>query len=89
MEEKTKNIINRNTTNIEEGLKIDGQAFKKVKKFRFLGILISSKNVIDDEMKSRIAAYNTHFCSLEQIFRSISMSKAADHYTHNYHHHRR
>jgi hypothetical protein len=63
----------------------DGQAFKEVKNFRPLGIIISSKNVTDDEMKSRIAADNTYFYSLEKIFRSISMSKAADHYNHNHH----
>jgi hypothetical protein len=39
-------------------------------------------------MKSRIVADNTYFYSLEQIFRSISMSKAVDHYNRNRHHYR-
>ena len=74
--------INRNTTNIDQGLIIDGKAFKEVPHFRSLGILLRSKNAVD-EIKSRIAADNKYFYSLELIFRSISISKAVDHYNHN------
>jgi len=79
--------INRNTTNIEQVMVIDGQAFKAVQHFRSVGILISSKNAVDDEIESRIVADNKYFYSLEQIFNSIYMSEAVDHYNHNHHHH--
>jgi hypothetical protein len=48
---------------------------------------MSSKNAVVDEIKSRIAEDNKYFYSLEQIWRSISVSKAVDHYNHNHHHH--
>ena len=54
----------------------NGHVFARVQNFRYLGALIISKNLITDEIKSRIAAGNRCFYSLRQIFRSRAMSKA-------------
>ena len=48
----------------------NGHVFARVQNFRYLGALIISKNLITDEIKSRIAAGNRCFYSLRQIFRS-------------------
>ena len=37
---------------------MDGQVFEGVQNFRYLGVLISSKNLIRDKLKSSIAASN-------------------------------
>ena len=50
--------INRNITNLEQDLIMNGQVFEGVQNFRYLGALINSKNLISNDMKSRIAAGN-------------------------------
>ena len=76
-ESKTKYMkINRNVTNLEQDLIINGQIFEGVQNFTYLGTLINSKNVIHDEIKSRIAGGNRCFSSLRQTLRSRAMRKA-------------
>ena len=41
----------------------------------YLDTVINSKNILSEEIKSRIAARNRCFHSLEQIFRPRAMSK--------------
>jgi hypothetical protein len=74
---KTKYVqINRNVTNLEQDLIINRQIFEGVQNFTYLGAMINSKNLVSDEIKSRIAGGNTCFYSLRQIFRSRAMTKA-------------
>jgi hypothetical protein len=48
-ESKTKYLkINRNITNLEQALRMDGQVLEGVQNFRYLGALIHSKNLISD-----------------------------------------
>ena len=47
-----------------------------VQNFKYLSTLINLNNLISKEIKSRIAAGNTCFYSLRQIFGSRTMSKA-------------
>jgi hypothetical protein len=62
---KTKYVkINRNITSLEQGFIIDGQVFEGVQNFRYVGTLINSKNIMYQEIKSRIAAGNRYFYSL-------------------------
>jgi hypothetical protein len=76
-ESKTKYMsINRNIKNLEQDMIMNGHVFARVQNFRHLGALIISKNLIDDEIKSRIAAGNRCFYSLRQIFWSRAMSTA-------------
>jgi hypothetical protein len=49
--------INRNITNFNQDLKMNGQVFEGVQNFRHFDALINSKNLID-EIKSRIVAGN-------------------------------
>ena len=75
-ESKTKYVkVNGNMTHLEQYLVIDGQIFEWVQNFRYFGTLINLKNVISDEIKSRIAAGNRHFYNLRQIVRSRIKSK--------------
>jgi hypothetical protein len=70
---KTKYMkLNRNITN----LIMNGQVFEGVQNFRYLGALINPKKFISDEIKPRIAAGNSCFYSLRQIFRYKAMSHA-------------
>ena len=62
-------------TNLEQDLIMDLQVFEGVQNFRYLSTLIHSKNLKNDEIKSRIGAGNSCFCSLRQIFRSRAVSK--------------
>ena len=55
---------------------MDLQVFEGVQNFRYLGTTINSKNLINDEIKSRIAAGNRRLYGLRQIFRYKAMSKA-------------
>jgi len=55
---------------------MNGQVFEGVQNFRYLGALINQKNVISDEIKSRIAAGNRCFYSLRHIFRYRAKSQA-------------
>jgi hypothetical protein len=50
--------ITRNITNFEQNLVTDGHIFEVVQNVRYLGTLINFKNVINEEIKSRIAAGN-------------------------------
>ena len=80
-ESKTKYMkINRNITNLEQDLIMDGQAFEGVQNFRYLGALINSKKkkIISDKIKSITAAYNRCFYSLRQKFRTRAISKAVN-----------
>ena len=58
--------INRNVTNLEQDLIINGQIFEGVQNFTYLGGLINSKKLISGEIKSRIAGGNRCFYSLRQ-----------------------
>ena len=61
-ESKTKYMkINRNIAHLKQDLIMDGQIFEGVWNFRYIGTLINLKNVISDEIKSRIAADNRLF----------------------------
>jgi shikimate 5-dehydrogenase len=61
-ESKTKYMkIKKTITNLEQDLRMNGQVFEGVKNFRHLGALINSKNLISDEIKSRIAAGNMFY----------------------------
>ena len=53
--------INRNIAHLKQDLIMDGQIFEGVWNFRYIGTLINLKNVISDEIKSRIAAGNRLF----------------------------
>ena len=76
-ESKTKYLkINRNIKHLEQDLIMDGQIFEWVLNFRYFATMINSKNVISDEIKSRIAAGNRHFYNLRQIGRSRTKNKA-------------
>jgi hypothetical protein len=55
--------INRNITNLEQDLIINGQVFEGVQNFRYLGAFINSKYLISNEIKSRIPAGNRCFLS--------------------------
>jgi hypothetical protein len=68
--------INRKITNSEQDLIMYGQACEGVQKFRYVGALINSINLISVEIKSRITADNRCFYSLKLIFRSRTKSKA-------------
>ena len=68
--------INRNITNLEHDLIMNGQVFERVQNFRYLGAFINSKYLISDEIKLRIPASNRCFYHLRQIFKSRAMSKA-------------
>ena len=68
--------INRNVTNLEQDTIMNGHVFGRVQNFRYLGALIISKNLISDEVRSRIAVGNRSFYSLRQIFRAKAISKA-------------
>jgi len=67
---------NRNITHLEQDLTIGGQIFEWVQNLRYFGTLINSKNIMSDEIKSRIAAGNRHFYNLRQIIRSRTKSEA-------------
>jgi len=69
--------IKRNITNLKQYLIMDRQVLEGVQDFRYLDTLINSKNVISDEIKSRLAAGNRCFYSLRQISMSTAKSKAA------------
>jgi hypothetical protein len=69
--------IKRNITNLKQYLIMDRQVLEGVQDFRYLDTLINSKNVISDEIKSRLAAGNRSFYSLRQISMSTAKSKAA------------
>jgi hypothetical protein len=68
--------INRNITHLEQDLIMDGKIFEWVQNFRYFGTSIKSKNVISNEIKSKIAVGNRHFYNLRQIIRSRTKSKA-------------
>jgi hypothetical protein len=58
-ESKTKYMeINRNITNLEQDLIMYGQVLQGVLNFRYLDTLINLKNLVSDEIISRIAAGN-------------------------------
>jgi hypothetical protein len=61
--------MNRNITNIEQDIIMSRQAFRGVQNFRYLGASIIKK-MINDEIKSRIAAGSRCFILLRQIFMS-------------------
>jgi hypothetical protein len=67
-------IINTNIMILEQDLRINGQLFKEVQNFIQSGASINYKNLISDEIQSRIAAGNRCFYSIRQIFRSTAMS---------------
>jgi len=67
---------NRNITNLEQDMITNRHVFAMVQNFRYLGALIISKNVIIDEIKSRIAAGNRCFYSIRHIFRAKAISKS-------------
>ena len=50
--------VNGNTTNLEQVLIMDRQVFEGFQNFRYLGIMINSKHLIIDGIKSKIAAAN-------------------------------
>ena len=52
---------NINIRNLEQDLITNGHVFEGVQNLRYLGALITSKNLISDEIKSRIAASNRCF----------------------------
>jgi len=55
---------------------MDRQVLEGVQDFNYLDILINLKNIISDEIKSRLAAGNRCFYSLRQISMSTAKSKA-------------
>ena len=76
-ESKTKYMKRkRNITNLEQDLIMNGQEFELVRNKRYLGAMTNSKNLVSDEIKSRIAAINRCFYGLRQIFRSTVVRKA-------------
>ena len=64
-----------NITNLEQYMITGRQVMEGDRSFMYLGAVIKSKNVISEEIKSRIAAVNRRFYSLEQIFKSRPLSK--------------
>ena len=66
--------VNRNVTNLEQDLILDGHVLEEVQNFRYLGALINSKKLVSDEIKSTIASGDRCFYSLRQILRSRAMS---------------
>ena len=56
--------VNRNITNAEKDLIIDGLVLEGVRSFRYLGTLINSKSVVSEEIISRIAEGNICFYNL-------------------------
>jgi len=52
------------------------QLCEEVQNFRYSGALKNSKNLVSDEIRSRIAASNRCFYSLRQIFRYRDTNKA-------------
>ena len=67
--------INRNITNFEQDMIMNSHIFARVQNFRYLGALTILKNLINDEIKSRIATGNRCFYNLRQIFKSTAISK--------------
>jgi hypothetical protein len=53
---------------------MNGQVFEGVQNFRYLGALINPKNIISDEIKSRIAKGRRCLYRPRQIFRYRAMS---------------
>jgi len=62
--------------NLKQYLIMDRQVLEGVQDFNYLDILINLKNIISDEIKSRLAAGNRCFYSLRQISMSTAKSKA-------------
>jgi hypothetical protein len=56
--------ININITHLEQDLIMNGETVEGVQNFIYLGAMINSKNLVSDEIKSRIAADNRCFYSL-------------------------
>jgi hypothetical protein len=66
----------RNIRNLEQDLITNEHVFEGVENLKYLGALINSRNLIRDEIKSRIAASNGYLYGVRHIIRSRAVSKA-------------
>ena len=69
-------MITSRQQNIQnENILIENLTFKKVEKFKYLGVTVTNTNDIHDEIKSRINMGNACYYSLEKILLSHLLSK--------------
>jgi hypothetical protein len=64
----------RNETEDRSDLRVEGVVFEEVTTFKYLGSLITKKNEIGEEIKTRIAAGNRCYYGLH-LFRSRTVSR--------------
>ena len=75
--EKTKYKITSRHQNViqNHNIVIGNLSFENVEKFRYLGVIVTNKNDIHEEIKRRINMENACYYSLEKILSSHLLSK--------------
>ena len=75
--DKTKYMITSRQQNIvnNQNIVIENLSFKKVEKFKYLGVTVTNTNDIREEIKRRINMGNACYYSLEKILSSRLLSK--------------
>ena len=60
---------------LNQNIVIENLSFKNVEKLKYLGVIVTNKNDIREEIKRRINMYNTFYYSLEKILSTHVLSR--------------
>jgi hypothetical protein len=75
--EKTKYMIMSHHSNSgqNQNIRIANESFENVAKFKYLGMTLTNKNDIHDEIKSRLNSGNAYYYSIQNLLSSHLISK--------------
>lgn len=72
---KSKFMITARGGREEHDLVINQNVFEKIGSFRYLGAVVTEKNILQDDIETRISAGNRCFYALRQVFQSKAISR--------------
>jgi hypothetical protein len=58
-----------------EDITVGNNSYEKVKTFKYLGSLVPNQNSIQKEIKCRLEAWNSCYCSVQTLLSSQLLSK--------------
>jgi hypothetical protein len=75
--EKTKYMVMPRNQNAGQNhnIKVDNKSFERVEQFKYLGTILTNKNSIQEEIKSRLKSGNACYHSVQDLLSSCLLSK--------------
>jgi hypothetical protein len=76
--EKTKYMVMSRNQNAghNHNVKVDNKPFERMEKFRYLGAMLTNRNSIHEEIKSRWKSENAYYHSVQNLLSSRLLSKS-------------